>query len=94
MNLLLVRRGRQAGTEDIGFFGGRKRGNVLDGFQCVRYLRYHFIILLIYLSIYLLSRYVVIPLGRLPSHSVIVIVVVVLCTEGGREGEREGKRVL
>lgn len=45
---------------------------------------YHFIILLIYLSTYLLSRYVVIPLGRSPSHSVIVIVVVVLCTEGGR----------
>lgn len=49
---------------------------------------YHFIILLIYLSTYLLSRYVVIPLGRLPSHSVIVIViVVVLCTEGGRKKE-------
>lgn len=55
-----------------------------------RYLRYHFIILLVYLSTYLLSRYVVVPLGRSPSHSVIVIVivVVVLCTEGGREGRR------
>lgn len=60
----------------------------MDGFQCVgRYLRYHFIILLVYLSTYLLSRYVIIPLGRSSSHSVIVIVVVVvLCTEGGREG--------
>lgn len=75
----------QAGTENIGFFWGRKRGNVfLDGCQCVGTVPYHFIILLVYLSTYLLSRYVVIPLGRLPSHSVIVIVVVVLCTEGGR----------
>lgn len=56
-----------------------------------RYLRYHFIILLVYLSTYLLSRYVIIPLGRSPSHSVIVIaVVVVLCTEGGRERGRVG----
>lgn len=55
-----------------------------------RYLRYHFIILLVCLSTYLLSRYVVIPLVRSPSHSVIVIVVVVLCTEGGREGGRVG----
>lgn len=50
---------------------------------------YHFIILLVYLSTYLLSRYVLIPLGRSPSHSVIVIVVVVLSTEGGREGRRD-----
>lgn len=71
--------------ENIGFFGGRKRGNVLDGFQCVGTF-YHFIILLVYLSTYLLSRYVIIPLGRPPSHSVVVIaVVVVLCTEGGRD---------
>lgn len=43
----------------------------------------------ILLLIYLLSRDVLIPLGRSPSHSVIVIaVVVVLSTEGGREGRR------
>lgn len=75
----------QAGTENIGFFGGEKKRRRFGWISVCRYLRYHFIILLIYLSTYLLSRYVVIPLGRLPSHSVIVIViVVVLCTEGGR----------
>lgn len=64
-------------------------------FSVCRYLRYHFIILLIYLSTYLLSRYVLIPLGRSPSHSVIVIViVVVLCTEGGRVGWFSSRRAV
>lgn len=68
-------------------FLGEKKRKRFGWISVCRYLRYHFIILLVYLSTYLLSRYVLIPLGRSPSHSVIVIViVVVLCTEGGREG--------
>lgn len=79
------RAGRQA-RKILDFFGGEKEETFWMDFSVLGTF-YHFIILLVYLSTYLLSRYVIIPLGRSPSHSVIVIViVVVLCTEGGREG--------
>lgn len=56
---------------------------------------YHFIILLVYLSTYLLSRYVIVPLGRSLSHSVTVTVtVVVLSTEGGRVGGFSSRRAV